>query len=156
VNDPNENQIDVGAVTNYSLSGLTNGVTYDIAVSTLHQATYYPSVKAYDNTTIPSHESGYFDEKSLDMGDESESALSATVTGIPEVVVSFPQLPDEGCFIATAAFGYYDAPQVQLLRDFRDRYLLSHSPFWVCCWSIEDVILYARKVKGSAPNFCRD
>ena len=41
VNDPNENQIDVGAVTNYSLSGLTNGVTYDIAVSALYQATYY-------------------------------------------------------------------------------------------------------------------
>ena len=128
VNDPNENQIDVGAVTNYSLSGLTNGVTYDIAVSALYQATYYLSVKAYDNTAPPSNESDYSDERSLDMGDENESALSASLPGIPEAVVPFPQLPDEGCFIATAAFGYYDAPQVQLLRNFRDHYLLGHSP----------------------------
>ncbi len=127
MNDHKENQIDVGAVTNYRLSGLTNGVTYRIAVSALYQATYYLSVTAYDNTGDLIHESDYSDEKSLDMGDENESALSKG-KGTPEAVVPFPQLPDEGCFIATAAFGYYDAPQVQLLRDFRDHYLLSHSP----------------------------
>ncbi|MCF6260166.1 MAG: right-handed parallel beta-helix repeat-containing protein [Gammaproteobacteria bacterium] len=128
VNDHNENQIDVGTVTNYSLSGLTNGVIYNIAVSALHQATYYLSVTAYGNTATSSLESGYSDERSLDMGSEKESVLSAILPGIPEAVVPFPLLPDEGCFIATAAFGYYDAPQVQLLRDFRDHYLLSHSP----------------------------
>jgi len=124
VNDHRENQIDVGAVTNYSLNGLTNGVTYSIAVSALYQATYYLSVTAYDNTANPDHESDYSDEGSLVMRDES--VLSDIETDAPEAVVPFPLLPDEGCFIATAAFGYYDAPQVQLLRDFRDHYMLSH------------------------------
>ena len=46
--------------------------------------------------------------------------------GLPERVITTPNLPDEGCFIATAAFGYYSAPQVQTLRDLRDRYLLTN------------------------------
>jgi hypothetical protein len=33
-----------------------------------------------------------------------------------------------GCFIATAAFGSYMEPHVQLLRDFRDLYLLTNTP----------------------------
>ena len=32
-----------------------------------------------------------------------------------------------GCFIATAAYRDYDHPNIQLLREFRDRYLLTNS-----------------------------
>lgn len=46
-------------------------------------------------------------------GLESSSSVSGSSSG--------------GCFIATAAYGDYDHPMVQLMREFRDRYLLANS-----------------------------
>ena len=47
---------------------------------------------------------------------------------MPEEVVPYPDLPDKGCFVATAAFGADWVAEVQVLRDFRDHYLLTHEP----------------------------
>ena len=121
-----EHVASVGNSLSHTVSGLTNGTTYLFAVKAKAQDIYYVALKAYDSTVDgnnDANESDYSTEVSIDMGAERISAASLTHSAIPELVVPVPDLPDEGCFIATAAFGYYSAPQVQWLRDFRDVHL---------------------------------
>ena len=121
-----EKVVDVGDRTSYRLTGLENGVVYRVAVSAYSQATYHFGVTAYDSTAAR-HESPLTGESRIQakIGEVVDSPLSNEMSAFPEALRPYPDLPDEGCFVATAAYGFYSAPQVQLLRDFRDRYLMT-------------------------------
>ena len=131
------NTIGVGNTTSHSLTGLINGHHYSITVSAVAQPEYHFSVTAFDYTVVSSnggtpgmdHESAFLNpDKSFLVGTPSESLLSNPVTAFPEAIVAYPNLPNKGCFIATAAYGYYSAPQVRALRRFRDEYLETNAP----------------------------
>jgi hypothetical protein len=123
---PDENSVDAGNTTTYTLEGLQNGSQYSVQVSAVSRARYFLSVSVVDDR---GNESALSEEQAVGIGDPIEGARSNTVTGFPELVEPYPPLPDEGdsrCFIATAAYARADAPEVRALRAFRDAYLLNH------------------------------
>lgn len=125
--------VDGGTVSSFRLSGLTNGTTYFVAVSALAQTTFFAAVTVVINSTVASNpgsanESSFSQETSQRVGPVQMSGISNLLSDFPEAIAPFPNLKSKGCFIATAAYGFYSAPQVQALRDFRDRYLMTNAP----------------------------
>jgi Periplasmic copper-binding protein (NosD) len=132
-----EQNKDVLNFTSVNLSGLINYHHYNVEVTAYTQNTYYLAVTAYDSTGQTrdpgkEHESVYSsvysEEVQIDIGPPAEGARSNLKNEYPEPITAYPNLPNKGCFIATAAYGYYSAPQVQALRELRDRYLMTNTP----------------------------
>jgi hypothetical protein len=128
ISETAENRVDAGNVTSFAVTGLTNGTAYRFAVSALAQPSYTIAVSALDNTP-DRHESALSPPATVAVGPPAESRLSQELIATPERIVPYPDLADGSqCFIATAAFGASWKPEVLALRDFRDRYLLTHGP----------------------------
>ena len=127
INSTDENELDTGDVTRFTVTGLINGTTYRFSISALTQAIYYVTVTAVDSTQNQ-NESDFSVEQSIQVGPINESPRSNELMALPEFIQPFPPLPDNGgCFIATAAFGADWAAEAQALRDFRDRFLQANA-----------------------------
>ena len=97
--------IDVGIAISYTVSNLLDGQTYYFTVTSYNAA---------------GTESEYANEISA-------PAAAGAVVATADGGGGDGSGGGGGCFIATAAFGSYLEPHVRVLRNFRDRYLLTNS-----------------------------
>lgn len=67
-------------------------------------------------------------EESLDDGNPRDNEVTEVILAASTASGSIGELGSPGfCFVATAAYGSYQEPHVQVLRQFRDRYLTTNA-----------------------------
>lgn len=87
-------------------------------------ATVGANVTTYSNTGLSANTTYYYRVRAYNTAGNSDYSTEASAT--TQAAPSGGGGGGGGCFIATAAYGSYLAPEVQVLRRFRDDYLLTN------------------------------